>query len=131
MQYNIKEYENFLWSLILNKSLFRVKTVEFDLKGELNPTNDLNLLFFKEEKFLWFKEFYEYYIKNHKDKLRIFIEKFWKDEFLRWLEARLYRTQFWFLTEYHAYFKCLSIFPEWSVLRKTKQTRWWLSMNTC
>ena len=129
MLYKLEDFEKFLSSLVLNKSLFYVKTVEFDLRGDLNPTNDLNKLFFEEQKFLWFNEFYKYYINKHKEDLNLLIQKYWKDDFLKWLEARLYRTQFWFLTEYHAYFKCLSIFPKNSVIRNPELDKKWIDFQ--
>lgn len=129
MVYSIEDFEKFLASLTLNKSLFYVKTVEFDLKWDLNPTNDLNFLFFDEQNFLWFEEFFKYYIDKHKEELLPLVSKYWRMELLRWLEARLYRTQFWFLTEYHAYFKCLTIFPEGSVIRDPKLDKKWVDFQ--
>ena len=129
MIYTIEDFEEFLASLTLNKTLFSVKTVEFDLKWDLNPTNDLNYLFFDEQKFLWFEEFFEYYTSRHIESLKPLILRFWKADFLRWLEARIYRTQFWFLTEYHAYFKCLSIFPKGSVIRNPELDKKWIDFQ--
>lgn len=126
MDINIDIFEKFLSNLIVDKSLFYVKTIEFDLKWDLNPTNDLNNLFFVENNFLWFHDFFIYYCNKHKDLLIPLIDKYWREDFLKWLKARLYRTQFGFLTEYHSYFKCLSIFPNWTVLRNSNLDKLWV-----
>ncbi|NQV91023.1 hypothetical protein HQ489_00970, partial [Candidatus Woesearchaeota archaeon] len=50
----LNSFITFLKTLEKDNDLFRVKTVEMDLKGMLNPTNVLDELFFKEQKWLGF-----------------------------------------------------------------------------
>ncbi len=106
----IKQYQSFLGTLQLNSQLAHTKTVEMDLKGKLNPTNLMQMLFFEQKRWLNFKEFYEFYLLENEHLLKeTFTNVDW-EEFKKGLEARLYRTQFGLLTEYHAYFACRCIF---------------------
>jgi hypothetical protein len=81
-----------------------------DLKGELNPSYHLDKLFFQEKKWLSFEQFYYYYFDQYKDIIKK--EFGFTDEvtFEKGLRARLYRTQFGFLTEYHAFYLCSEFF---------------------
>ncbi|HVE61921.1 MAG TPA: TaqI family restriction endonuclease [Chitinophagaceae bacterium] len=106
----IQQYESFLSSLTLYPALSKMKTLEMDLKGELNPSFHLDKLFFKENKWLSFDQFYYYYFDQYKDVIKK--EFNYKDHtsFENGLWARLYRTQFGFLTEYHAFHLCSEFF---------------------
>jgi len=119
----ITELVGFLSTLELNPSLAKIKTLELDLKGSLNPTLCLNNTFFEQNHWLSFKDFYEYYLAQNEGELR---QKFstisWED-LKKGLEARLYRTQFGMLTEYHAYFLCKNFFGERNVLRNSDLDR--------
>ena len=57
----LQQYESFLSSLTLHPSLSTIKSIEMDLKGELNPSYHLDKLFFQEKKWLSFEQFYYYY----------------------------------------------------------------------
>jgi TaqI restriction endonuclease len=122
MQYSsetLKEYEDFLSSLQLFPELFRIKDVEMDLKGELNPSSILDDLFFKQKQWLSFTGFFDFYFNRYKDEIK---KRFAFPEyecFLQGLRARLYRTQFGFLTEYHAFFLSSILFGVENVTRST------------
>ena len=108
----LDSFITFLKTLEKDNDLFRVKTVEMDLKGMLNPTNVLDDLFFKQQKWLGFDEFYLYYVQKFSEQL---IRKFNPtniENFRLGLKARLYRTQFGFLTEYQAFLLAKEIFGD-------------------
>ena len=110
MKQTILKYEDFLRTLVLYPSLWKVKNVEMDLKGNLNPSNELDDLFFNQNKWVGFQEFFSYYLNKHREKLIELCGEGSRDEFKLGLRARLYRTQFSILTEYHAYFvACLGL----------------------
>ncbi len=91
-----------------------------DLKGELNPSFHLDKLFFREKKWLSFEQFYYYYFDQYKDIIK---EEFgFADEasFEKGLWARLYRTQFGFLTEYHAFYLCSEFFGKENLMRSVE-----------
>jgi len=115
----ISTYEIFLSKLILEPQLFRIKTVEMDLKGPLNPTNDLNTLFFIEKNWLGFQDFLNYYVKKYSEPLKKLCGVADWEKFKSGLKARLYRTQFGFLTEYHAFFIAKLVFGDDNVKRNT------------
>ena len=118
---NLKTYEKFLSQLQLDHSLFRVKTVEANLYGDLNPGKWLDLLFFQEKRWLNFEEFFRYYIKQNLSLLNQFKHTHYpnmgKTPFLHGIKARLYRTQFGFLTEYHAFLLAQKVFGDQNVRR--------------
>lgn len=116
----LQEYESFLESLQLYPELFKKKTVEMDLKGILNPSYLLDDYFFKQKKWLSFNDFYETYFNRFKDELKNRFQFRDDESFAAGLRARLYRTQFGFLTEYHAYFLSISLFGESNVSRSTE-----------
>jgi len=62
----LQQYESFLSSLTLYPALSKIKSVEMDLKGELNPSFQLDKLFFQEKKWLGFEQFYYYYYDQYK-----------------------------------------------------------------
>jgi hypothetical protein len=113
----------FLNTLELNPNLAKIKTVEVDLRGALNPTIWLHQTFFEQKNYLGFRAFYEYYLQKNEPLLRtIFADMDW-GAVEKGLEARLYRTQFGMLTEYHAYFLCKTVFGAANVLRNTDLDR--------
>ena len=114
---SIKKYEEFLESLELFPALFRIKDIEMDLKGVLNPSYILDELFFNENKWLTFKEFNNYYFETYKDIIKERFNFNSYEDFKEGLRARLYRTQFGFLTEYHAFFLSSILFGEENVNR--------------
>lgn len=120
MQGTLLEYESFLESLQLFPQLFKVKSVEMDLKGELNPSYLLDDLFFKQKKWLSFSEFNDYYFERYKDAIKQQFSYPDYQHFAEGLKARLYRTQFGFLTEYHAFFLASVLFGEENVRRGTQ-----------
>ena len=124
---DLENYETFLGKLKLNHSLFTVKTVEANLYGDLNPGKWLDFLFFKENKWLGFEEFFHYYTNHNLKQLQEFKKANYpnmgKEEFLNGIRARLYRTQFGFLTEYHAYLLSKKVFGEQNVKRDFSMDR--------
>lgn len=111
----LKSFEIFLGTLRLDPELRKVKTVEMDLRGELNPTILLDELFFVKKEWLGFNKFYYLYLEKHGKMLK---EKFSSLEDLkRGLQARLYRTQCGFLTEYHGYLMAQKVFGKENVVR--------------
>ena len=120
MQGTLQEYESFLESLQLFPQLFKVKNVEMDLKGELNPSHLLDDLFFVQKKWLSFSEFNEFYFEKFKEAIKQQFGYPDHQSFAEGLKARLYRTQFGFLTEYHAFFLAMVLFGEENVRRGTQ-----------
>lgn len=116
----IQQYESFLSSLTLYPALSKIKNVEMDLKGELNPSFHLDKLFFQERKWLSFEQFYYYYFDQYKDVIKK--EFGFTDDalFEKGLWARLYRTQIGFLTEYHAFHLCSDFFGKEKLKRSVE-----------
>ena len=117
----LKKFESFLKTLKLDFRLYKHKSVELDLKGKLNPNNLLEHCFLETQGWLGFNEFYREYVSILQNELNYYYKSkhtdIGSDEFLRGLEARLYRTQFSILTEYQAYYLCSEIFGESNVIR--------------
>ncbi|HVF96694.1 MAG TPA: hypothetical protein VM871_05215, partial [Flavisolibacter sp.] len=68
-------------------------------------------------------EFYQYYFQRYKDVIKTQF-RFWSyDDFEPGLRARLYRTQFGFLTEYHAFHLCRNYFSPENVVRSVDLDR--------
>ena len=91
------------------------KGFEDDLLGKLNPTTLLDQLFWHEKRWLDFPEFVQLYWQENQDQLkRTFHQQIntLGFTFQQHLAARLYRTQFGFLTEYHAAILADAIFAE-------------------
>jgi hypothetical protein len=101
----IQSLEEFLVTTSVDPTHRQYKGFEDDLRGDLNPTHLIEQFFWVEERWLDFPEFFEEYWRLNEIKLREhFHQKFLLlgKEAKRHLEARLYRTLFGFLTEYHA-----------------------------
>jgi len=116
----LTKYEFFLGLLKLEPQLFKIKTVEMDLKGDLNPTTELNNLFFRDNNWLGFQDFFILYLKKHEIKLKELCNQNDWNGFKEGLKARLYRTQFGFLTEYHAFYVAKLVFGDERVIRNLK-----------
>lgn len=114
---SLQAYEDFLQNLKLDPSLAKTKTVEFDLKGKLNPTILLNDLFIQQNNWKGFKEFYECYCNLYLPDIERLNPSIPRNDLLKGLEARLYRTQFGILTEYHAFYLCKEVFGSQNVKR--------------
>lgn len=114
---NLQKYESFLSSLRLQPELHKIKTVEIDLKGDLNPTNMLDYLFFKINHWVSFDDFFNYYLSKNEEKLKSLCKDNDWDKFKEGLKARLYRTLIGFLTEYHAFYMAKTIFGDENVKR--------------
>lgn len=119
MSETLADYEKFLESLQLYPDLFKIKSVEMDLKGERNPSFILEDLFFKQQRWLSFADFYKYYSEKFGEAIKKEFGFTNDAEFSEGLRARLYRTQFGFLTEYHAYFLSCFLFGEQNVIRSS------------
>ncbi len=113
----IAAFQQFLATLSLNAGLRKVKTLEMDLKGPLNPSGLLHRLFFVEQNWLGFDDFFEHYLAHNGPLLRQTLPQMPEATLREGLRARLYRTQFGLLTEYHAYFGCRCIFGPENVVR--------------
>jgi hypothetical protein len=117
--HDLASYEKYLASLVPQPQLRLIKDVEMDLKDILNPSELLNQLYFVQHNYLSFDDFFELYATTHDSELhKRFNIKDWQ-LFSDGLRARLYRTQFGFLTEYHAYFLCKHVFGDSLVERST------------
>lgn len=91
----------------------KYKGFEEDLKGDLNPTGLLEILFWHRKKWLDFSEFASLYWREYEETLRQHFPQVFASlgsETYSHLRARLYRTQFGFLTEYHAVILLASVF---------------------
>lgn len=124
--FKLQRFESFLSTLRLDHSLRKLKTVEGDLKGDLNPTDILNQVFMEQDETVNFAEFYELYMKNNTEKLesiyhKQYSDKITWDEFKAGLRARLYRTQCSILTEYQAYYLSKIVFD--NVQRSTEMDK--------
>lgn len=115
----LTDYEKFLESLHLYPDLFKIKSVEMDLKGERNPSFILEDLFFTKQHWLSFADFFKYYSEKFGDAIKKEFGFTSEQAFNDGLRARLYRTQFGFLTEYHAYFLSCSLFGVQNVNRSS------------
>lgn len=114
---DLNRFTEFLKGLQTNPTLYKIKTFEEDLRGALNPSTWLHKAFFEEGKLLNFRAFYEYYLTNNSHLLQqTFPHVAWAD-LCHGLEARLYRTQFGMLTEYHAYYLSQDFFGSANVVR--------------
>lgn len=113
------DFQDFLATLKKEADLFKYKTIEVDLKGDLNPTEYLSDLFFRQRKWLNFHEFYEYYLEKNLSQLKQLFTDVKEEELKKGIRARLYRTQFGILTEYHAYFASRCVFGAAQVFRNT------------
>ena len=124
---DLNEYEKFLSGLKLDHSLFHIKTVEANLYGDLNPGKWLDILFFQEKRWLGFEDFLKFYVKQNWDLLHEFKNSNYpnmsKDQFINGIRARLYRTQFGFLTEYHAFLLSKKVFGDNNVTRDFSKDR--------
>lgn len=88
-----------------------------DLKDNLNPSMMLDYFFFTKHNWMSFDQFYQFYFERYKDVIKDRFNFPTYDAFAQGLRARLYRTQFGFLTEYHAYHLCRYFFGENNVNR--------------
>ena len=94
-----------------------------DLKGELNPSHLLNDFFITQNRWLSFSDFFDFYFAKYKDDIKTRFAFADYNQFIEGLRARLYRTQFGFLTEYHAYYLSASVFGDENVNRSTDLDR--------
>lgn len=111
--YSLSDLEEFLSGMSVDSTLKQYKGFEEDLKGELNPTGLLEKLFWHERRWLDFPEFAQLYWEAYESQLRrrfpLTFASLGADTYTH-LRARLYRTQFGFLTEYHAVILLASVF---------------------
>lgn len=111
--YKLSDVEDFLSTMSVDYSHKNYKRFEVDLKGDLNPTEMLEMLFWHRKIWLDFPQFAQLYWQQHEDTLRQQFPEIFDslgDETYTHLQARLYRTQFGFLTEYHAVILLASVF---------------------
>ncbi len=120
---DVRDFQDFLASLKTDSDLFKYKTIEIDLNNDLNPTNYLNDLFFEQNKWLNFNEFYEYYLSKNLSQIKLLFSDLEEEELKKGIRARLYRTQFGILTEYHAYYASRCIFGADNVFRDKSQDK--------
>ncbi len=119
----LASYEAFLGSLRLQPELFRIRNFEQDLYDILNPAAILDQLFFRDGRWMGFEDFFNYYTGLHQEEVRRRYGFNSYEDFLPGLKARLYRTQFGLLTEYHAYHLCKDFFGQDNVRRSMNQDR--------
>jgi hypothetical protein len=117
---SLETYEQYLAQLIPQPPELRaIRDVEMDLKGSLNPSTLLHQLYFEQYNWLSFQEFFELYTTLFEQQLAANFNITDWTQFGNGLQARLYRTQFGFLTEYHAYYLAMHIFGITNVFRST------------
>jgi hypothetical protein len=103
--FSLSALESFLETMTLSDAHRALKGFEQDLAGDLNPTHLLHFLFWERRIWLDFADFANFYRKKNLTHLH---EEHGTaiaalgNTFEAHLAARLYRTQFGFLTEYHA-----------------------------
>jgi hypothetical protein len=68
------DFELFLAKLKMDKTLYEIKTFETDSNQLPIFSDELNNLYFKENKRLSFDEFYSFYYDKHKN----ILEELWK-----------------------------------------------------
>ncbi len=113
----LRAFLEFLCSLQLDKSLSRNKSLEVDLKGDLNPSKLLDELFFRQHQWLDFEAFLHLYLEKYHDLLQQKFPHLSEQQLYDGLKARLYRTQCGILTEYQAYLGTQVIFGVENVKR--------------
>lgn len=111
--FKIYDLENFLAGTSVNPMWKHYKGFEQDLRGELNPTHLLERYFWEEKRWMDFPDFATAYIERNEPLIRSQFPEIFQslghETFLH-LRARLYRTQFGFLTEYHAVILISTVF---------------------
>jgi len=117
----LTEFVSFLKTTTLNEEHKKYRSVEKDLNYNLNPTNLIDELFFMKKEWIDYPQFFNLYVNRHEELLRIHAKTVYphltKGEFLRGLEARLYRTQMPILTELQGYLRCKVVFGSKNVTR--------------
>lgn len=112
---NLNDLERFLGTTSVSPHHRTHKDFEGDLRGSLNPTIMLDRLFWHEKQWLDFPDFAHAYWQENQERLQqTFSQKInaLGPTFQQHLAARLYRTQFGFLTEYHAAILADAVFAE-------------------
>ena len=127
----LSEFEDFLGSLVLFPELSRVKSLEMDLYGALNPSGLLDRLFFESRHWMGFEEFFDRYLQQNAEQIKCRFGFKNAGDFVEGLRARLYRTQFGFLTEYHAYLLCCSFFGAENVNRSVALDKAGVDFQIC
>jgi hypothetical protein len=67
--------------------------------------------------------FYEYYLSKNLFQLKLLFSDLEEEELKTGIRARLYRTQFGILTEYHAYYASRCVFGTENVFRNKSQDK--------
>lgn len=116
----LETYEKFLSTLQLNPQHKHVQSLEMDLRGDLNPSLWMDEFFFERGKWLTFEGFAQAYVAENEPLLLRQFPDLHTEALQAGLKARLYRTQFGMLTEYHAYFLFQRVFGA-QALRRDKQ----------
>lgn len=106
----LRPYLEFLASLPLDKKLRQIKYLEDDLKGDLNPSKLLDVLFFEQQQWLDFEAFFQLYVEKNQRLLQHTFPQLDEQQLLQGLRARLYRTQCGILTEYQAFLAAQVVF---------------------
>lgn len=112
-EFDLKQLESFLADMSVDHSLRAYKGFEVDLRGELNPTELLEQLFWIDKQWLDFPDFADLYWQRYGSALRQRFPRIFEslgEKVQLHLRARLYRTQFGFLTEYHAVILLAEVF---------------------
>ncbi len=116
-------YEAFLSTLRKDPAHAYMRQVEMNLYGALNPSGILNRLYFEEGRWLGFEDFFRHYLSLHGETIRRTFRYEKEEDFIPGLKARLYRTQFGFLTEYHAFLLSAVFFGSENVHRSVALDR--------
>lgn len=113
----ITKFESYLNSLHINFEFSKYKSVEMDLNGRINPTLLLDKYIQKEKIWYSFSDFFQLYLNTFQKELEGLSKNYNYNDFLKGLEARIYRTQLSILTEYHAFLIAKLIFGAENVFR--------------
>jgi len=116
----VEKFEKFLESVDLRdyrKKYSRIKIVEMDLPKDIQAIELLYKVYWEEQKFLNYEDFYKRYLNEKAELAEKFMVKstMCKDCFRRGLEARIYRTWAGLITQIHAGYVAESVFGNGTV----------------
>lgn len=116
----LEKFDNFLQTVPLKdyrKKYSSIKIVEMDLPKDIQAINLLYKVYWEENKFISFEEFYKRYSEEKKELLEKFRKKttMCEDCFYRGIEARTYRTWAGLITQIHGGYVAESVFGKGTV----------------
>jgi len=122
----INKLELFMSGIELDSKLYRDRTVEMDFNGSLNPSILFNNLVFEKKIYVNYTEFWDLYYGDD-DRIKLLDELYasrykymTKEDYIKGVKARIYRSYFGFLTEYNSFLKILKVFGKDAVTRSVR-----------